>query len=134
MMRENPQILDLTDVLDSQEYRGCGIRVVSYQTGVNEWVPEACFWLRTRYGLRRLWIASFAPCFARPGLTFAEKIDADIWAFRLARELIDRTLPEFTDFTAKGGVREKSYITKVMQIVRGHSRSLQVLRESRYRY
>lgn len=130
-MGEKTEIFDLTDILDSQEYRGCGIRAVSYQAGANEWVPEACFWLRTRYGLRRLWIASFAHCFARPGLRFAEKIDADIWAFRLARELIDRTLPEFTDVTAKAGVREKSYVAKVMQIVRGR-RTLHVVRESRY--
>ncbi len=122
-MSDKTEILDLTD-LDLQEYRGCGIRVVSYQASANEWVPEACFWLRTRDGLRRLWIASFSHCFARPGLRFAEKIDADSWAFRLARELIDRTLAEFTDFTAKASVRhrQKSYLGKVVQIVRGRSR------------
>ncbi len=121
-MSEKTEILDLTDILDLQEYRGCGIRAVSYQTGANEWVPEACFWLRTRHGLRRLWIASFAHCFARPGLTFPEKMDADNWALRLARELIDRTLSEFTDSTPKAAVRQKSYVTKVLKLVRGRSR------------
>jgi hypothetical protein len=118
-MGEKTEILDLTDPLDSQEYRGCGIRAVSYKTRTNEWVPDACFWLRTRYGVRRLWVASFAHCFARPGLTFADKLGADDWAFRLARELIDRTLPEFTDATAKPPVKQKSYIAKVIRIVSG---------------
>jgi hypothetical protein len=118
-MSEKTEILDLTDALDSQEYRGCGIRAVSYKTRAEEWVPEACFWLRTRHGLRRLWVASFAHCFARPGLTFSDKLDADDWALRLARELIDRTLPEFTDTPAEPPVRKKNYLAKVIRIVSG---------------
>ncbi len=132
-MSDKNEILDLTDILDLQEYRGCGIRALSYKTGANEWVPEACFWLRTRHGLRRLWIASFAHCFARADLTFAKKIDADNWAFRLAQELIDKTLPEFTDFMAKAAVPQKSYMAKVIQIVRRPLSAIHVVKESKYR-
>jgi hypothetical protein len=120
-------------ILSTKEYRGCDIRAVSYKTGANEWVPEACFSLRTGHGLRRLWIASFAHCFARPDLTFARKIDADAWAFRRARELIDRTLPEFTDLTAKTVVRQKNYMAAVLQIVRRPLAAIQVAKESKYR-
>jgi hypothetical protein len=120
-------------ILITKEYRGCGIRALSYKTGASEWVPEACFWLRTRYGLRRLWIASFAHCFARPDLTFAKKIDADAWAFRLARELIDRTLPEFTDLTEKTEVEQKNYIRNVLKLVRRPLSAIQVARASKYR-
>ncbi len=116
-------MFDLTDALDAQEYRGCEIHAASYRTRANEWVPEACFWLRTQHGLRRLWVASFAHCFARPGLTFADKIGADDWACRLARELIDRTLPEFTDTAAKTSVTRKTCLTNVMRIIRGRPRS-----------
>ena len=120
-------------ILYTKEYRGCGIRAVSYKTSANEWVPEACFWLHTGHGLRRLWIASFAHCFARPDLTFAKKIDADAWAFRLARELIDRTLPEFTDPTAKTAVRQKNYMATVLKIVRRPLSAIHVVKESKYR-
>lgn len=120
-------------ILYTKEYRGCGIRAVSYKTGANEWVPEACFWLRTGHGLRRLWIASFAHCFARPDLTFPRKIDADAWAFRVARELIDRTLPEFTDLTAKTAVRQKNYMATVLKIVRRPLSAIHVVKESKYR-
>ncbi len=121
-MTEKTEMLDSTDALNSQEYRGCGIRAVSYRAGADKWVPEACFWFRTRSGVRRLWIASFAHCFARPDLTFTHKMDADSWAFQLARELIDRTLPEFIDSTARPAVKPKTYIAKVRQLVRSRPR------------
>ena len=120
-------------MLHTKEYRGCGIRAVSYKTGANEWVPEACFWLRTSHGLRRLWVARFAHCLARPDLTFARKIDADAWALRLARELIDRTLPEFIDSAAKAPVKEKNYMTKVIRMVRRPLTAIHVAKESKYR-
>src|SRR5512143_2254785 len=84
-------------MLNTKEYRGCGIQAASYKSGANDWVPQACFWLHTTQGWRRLWIGSFAHCLGRSDLTFSRKIDADKWAFRVARELIDKTLPEFTD-------------------------------------
>ncbi len=121
------------DILYMKQYRGCGIRALSYKTGANEWVPQACFWLHTDSGLRRLWIASFAHCFARPDPTFTKKIEADSYAFRLARELIDRALPEFTDSPAKPPVREKNYITRVIQMVRRPLTAIHVVKESKYR-
>jgi len=100
------------------EYHGCGIQAASYKSGANDWVPEACFWLHTTHGRRRLWIASFDHCFGRSDLTFSRKIDADLWAFRVARKLIDRTLPEFRDLTEKTDVRQRNCITRVLKIVR----------------
>jgi hypothetical protein len=120
-------------ILNTKEYRGCGIRALSYKTAANDWAPQACFWLHTHHGWRRLWIASFAHCFARPDLTFARKIDADAWACRLARELIDRTLPEFTDSTEKTEVEQKHYIRNVLKIVRRPLSAIHVARDSKYR-
>ena len=132
-MNEKTDIVELTDIFNLKEYRGCGIRAVSYKTGADEWVPEACFWLRTGHGLRRLWIASVAHCFARPDLTFARKIDADALASRLARELIDRTLPEFTDLTPETVVRQNNYMAKILRIVRRPLSAIHVVKESKYR-
>lgn len=120
-------------MLNTKEYRGCGIRAVSYKTGADEWVPEACFWLHTRDGLRRLWVASFAHCLARPDVTFARKIEADAWACRLAQELIDRTLPEFTDSAAKAPVKKQNYMTKVIRMVQRPLTAIQAAKESKYR-
>lgn len=124
---------DTGRILNTKEYRGCGIRAVSYKTGANDWVPQACFWLHTNRGRRRLWIASFAHCFARPDLTFAKKIDADNWAFRLARELIDRTLPEFTDLTENTDNQQNNCISKVLKIVRRPLSAIQVVKEHKFR-
>jgi len=73
------------------EYKGCGIRAFSYQARPGDWVPEACFWLYTADGWRRLWIKSFEQFFAGPHITFPSQKEADDFAFRLARLLIDRT-------------------------------------------
>jgi hypothetical protein len=122
----------LVGMLNTKEYRGCGIQAASYKSGANDWVPQACFWLQTADGWRRLWIASFAHCFGRSDLTFSRKIDADKWAFRVARELIDKTLPEFTDLTEKTDVRQTNYITRVLRIVRRPFSAISGLKDFKY--
>ena len=81
-------------ILDSMKHPGCGIRAVSYEVGPHSWLPEACVWLQTEIGLRRVWIHSFAHCFDAEQLTFSHKLAADNWAFVAAKTIIDRALEE----------------------------------------
>lgn len=120
-------------MLNTKEYRGCGIRAASYKSDGSDWVPQACFWIHTTQGWRRLWIGSFAHCFGRSDLTFSRKIDADMWAFRVARELIDRTLPEFTDLTETNDARQTNCIARLLKIVRRPFAAIPGLKEFRYR-
>jgi hypothetical protein len=120
-------------MLSTKEYRGCGIEAASYKSGAKDWVPEACFWLHTTQGWRRLWIASFAHCLGRFDLTFSRKIDADIWAFRVARDLIDRTLPEFMDFTEVTDGRQTNCIARLLNIVRRPFSTIPGLKDFAYR-
>ena len=79
-------------VIDSMKHRGCGIRTASYQVAPQAWLPEACVWLQTGNGLRRVWIHSFAHCFDAEKLTFTNKLEADDWALAAARAIVDRAL------------------------------------------
>ena len=74
------------------EYRGCGIRAASYELRPQSWLPEACVWLHTEAGHRKIWVHSFAHCFGAEELTFGDKIDADHWALEAARSIVDRAL------------------------------------------
>jgi len=76
----------------TREYRGCGIRAASYELRAQSWLPEACVWLHTEGGQRKMWIHSFAHCFAAEELTFQNKIAADHWALEAAKSIIDRAL------------------------------------------
>ena len=105
-------------ILNTKEYRGCGIQAASYKSGANDWVPQACFWLYTTQGWRRLWIGSFAHCMGRSNLTFSRKIDADKWAFQMARELIDKTLPEFSDLNEDTDLRQTNRMGQLLNLVR----------------
>ena len=79
---------------DSIEHRGCGVRSASYELAPQVWLPEACVWLQTETGFRRLWIHSFAHCFDAEKLTFSNKFEADDWALGAARAIVDRALDE----------------------------------------
>ena len=81
-------------LLDSMKHRDCAIRAASYEVGPQAWLPEACVWLQTEIGLRRVWIHSFAHCFAAEKLTFSSKLDADHWALVAAKSIIDRALDQ----------------------------------------
>jgi hypothetical protein len=72
------------------EHRGCGIKAASYEITPQSWLPEACVWLYTDAGHRKIWVHSFAHCFAAEELTFPNRLDADSWALVAARSIIDR--------------------------------------------
>ena len=74
------------------KHRGCGIRAASYEVAPQAWLPEACVWLQTESGLRRLWMHSFAHCFDAEKLTFTNRFEADNWAVVAARAIVDRAL------------------------------------------
>jgi hypothetical protein len=76
------------------EHRGCGIKAASYEVCPKSWLPEACVWLRTETGQRKLWVQSFVHCFTAEQLTFPNRFAADSWAFVAAKSIIDRALPE----------------------------------------
>ncbi len=76
------------------EHRGCGIRAASYEIEPRSWLPEACVWLETGAGRRKIWVHSFAHCFAADELTFPNQLDADSWALVAAKKIIDRALEE----------------------------------------
>ena len=79
-------------VVESMKHRDCGIRTASYEVAPQAWLPEACVWLQTESGLRRIWIHSFAHCFDAEKLTFTNKFEADNWALGAARAIVDRAL------------------------------------------
>jgi len=109
-----------SSILRTQEYKGCGIRAASYKVGPQDWVPEACLWIRTQTGSMRMWINSFAHCFETRELTFANETDADDCAFRLARRLIDKSLPDLdsnSPLSRSRGTRT-AYLSRILQIAR----------------
>ena len=120
-------------IFRATEYKGCGIRAASYKAGPRDWVPEACFWLQTESGMRRLWVNSFAHCLATQELTLPNKIEADAWAFRLARSLIDRTLPEFEAVTEPSTLTRNACLEKMMRLARRPLSAYNMLRDYRFR-
>jgi hypothetical protein len=88
------------ELVHSINHRGCGIRTASYPVGPETWLPEACVWLQTEAGLRRVWVHSFAHCFDAEKLTFPNKLDADGWALGAARTIIDRALEQLASSVA----------------------------------
>ena len=104
-------------IMRTQEYKGCGIHAASYKVGP-EWVPEACFWVRTRNGWTRMWINSFAHVFEIPELTFSSETEADACAFRLARRLIDKTLPDLNSPISRIGGTRAAYLSRILHIAR----------------
>ena len=105
-------------IMRTQEYKGCGIHAASYKVGP-DWVPEACLWVRSKDGWTRMWINSFVQFFEIPELTFSSESEADACAFRLARRLIDKTLPDLNSpiISRSGGTRA-AYLSKILQIAR----------------
>lgn len=104
-------------IMRTQEYKGCGIHAASYKVGT-DWIPEACFWVRTKTGWTRMWINSFARFFEIPELTFPSENEADACAFRLARRLIDKTLPDLNSPISRIGSTRAAYLVKILQIAR----------------
>ena len=100
-----------------REYKGCGIQPASLSRGPNDWLPEACFWLHTDTGWRRLWVASFTHCLPGAEMTFPSQIDADGWAFHLARQLIDKILPDLATSVRTDNNGQKNYAAKLIGLV-----------------
>lgn len=85
--------------LAAKEHRGCNIRVASYEVGPQTWIPEACVSLNADLGSRKLWVRSFAHCFASENVTFNNRTEADHWALSAAKVIIDKALPEISAAT-----------------------------------
>ena len=118
-------------IFRTKEHKGCGIRAASYQIKPGKWVPEACFSVYTESGWLQLWIQSFAHCFSMPDLTCSNKIEADNWAFRMARTVIDKTLPEFDRHERSTGAKFHllTCFTKMWGIARHPFSTHGILRE-----
>jgi hypothetical protein len=91
-------------ISNTLEHRGGGIRAASYEVAPKSWLPEACVWVHMETGARKIWVHSFAHCFAAEELTFASKLDADCWALVTAKSIIDRAFeqPESSSPTRVG--------------------------------
>lgn len=89
------------------EHRGCGIRAASYEVEPARWLPEACVWVRMETGARKIWVHSFAHCFAAEQLTFPNKLDADNWALVAAKSIIDRAVEQL-DTSVQTGTRPRA--------------------------
>jgi hypothetical protein len=105
-------------VLRTQEYKGCGIRAASYKIGPEDWVPEACFWVRSKNGWTRMWVNSFAHFFEVYDLTFTSENDADTCAFNIARRLIDKTQHDLNSPISLNTRRRAASILKLLQFAR----------------
>jgi hypothetical protein len=116
-------------VVRTQQYKGCGIRAASYKIGPEDWVPEACFWVRSKNGWTRMWVNSFAHFFEVYDLTFASETDADTCAFNLARRLIDKTQHDLNSPISLNTRRRAASILKMLQIAR-QSLSIHRVRKS----
>jgi hypothetical protein len=119
-------------ILRTTEHRGCGITAASYRSGNGDWIPEACFWLITEVGWRRLWINSFSHYFGPREATFKSKIEADNCALRIARTLIDKTLPEFDMPSSISLPSSTSYFAKIIAIARRPISTLSRIKKFKY--
>lgn len=109
--------IELSSGFRAKEYKGCDIRAASYKSGAQDWTPQACFWIHTENGPRRVWTTSFAHCFGLQGFAFKSKIEADNCAFRMAQTLIDKTLPELQHNPPRLS-SPGTYISKILAFVR----------------
>lgn len=115
----------------SVDHRGCGIRAASYSVGPEAWLPEACVWLQTDTGLRRIWVHSFAHCFAAEKLTFANKVDADGWALVAAKIIIDRALEQVKSAVSTDAPRTSEAAVRGWALACNALRALRRLRPGR---
>jgi len=118
-------------VIDSMKHRGCGIRAASYEVEPQAWLPEACVWLHTETGLRRVWIHSFAHCFDAEKLTFANKLEADDWALGAARAIVDRALDKAESSAAPCAAKTAKAATSMWHLARYSMLALSCFKLSR---
>jgi len=110
------------------EHRGCGIRAASYEVEPTRWQPEACVWVRMETGARKLWVHSFAHCFAAEQLTFGNKLDADNWAMVAAKSIIDRAFEQLEPSTQDRTGSQTNRLSRIWGLTR---RSLSTLDRSK---
>lgn len=99
-------------------HRGCDIRVASYEVESARWLPEACMVVKTENGPRRIWVHSFAHCFAAEHLTFANKVDADNWALVAAKSIIDRAFEPLESLDKAKPRPEANYLSRAFELTR----------------
>jgi hypothetical protein len=121
-------------ISDTLEHRGCGIKAASYEVSPASWLPEACVWLHTGSGQRKLWVRSFAHCFAAEQLTFPNRLDADSWALVAAKTIIDRALEQLNLPTGASLARSDAPITGVWRMARHSVSALGNLNPFRFRH
>lgn len=114
-------------VSNTLEHRGCGIRAASYEVAPTCWLPEACVWVRMETGARKLWVHSFAHCFAAEQLTFGNKLDADNWALVAAKSIIDRAFEQIEPSTQNRTGPRANRLSRIWELTR---RSLSVRQRS----
>jgi len=111
------------------EHRGCGLRAASYEVEPTCWLPEACVWVRMETGARKIWVRSFAHCFAAEQLTFGNKLDADNWALVAAKSIIDRVFEQLEPSTQSRTGRRTNRLSRIWASTR---RSLSTLDRSKF--
>jgi hypothetical protein len=121
---------DASLISNTLEHRGCGIRAASYEVAPTRWLPEACVWVRMETGARKLWVHSFAHCFAAEQLTFGNKLDADNWALVAAKSIIDRAVEQLEPSTQNRTGRRTNRLSRIWASTR---RSLSALDRSKSR-
>jgi hypothetical protein len=109
---------DQSLISNTLEHRGCGIRAASYEVEPTRWLPEACVWVRMETGARKIWVHSFAHCFAAEQLTFANKLDADNWALVAAKSIIDRTFEQIDTYSPTQTGRRVTFLSRLWSVTR----------------
>lgn len=118
----------------TKEHRGCNIRVASYEVRPRTWIPEACVSLNTDLGSRKLWVRSFAHCFASENVTFKNQTEADDWALSAAKVIIDKALPEISATTLPSVELATKSLSAVLRIARLSVRALDHFRHLIHRH
>ena len=105
-------------ISNTLEHRGCGIRAASYEVEPTRWLPEACMWMRMETGARKIWVHSFAHCFAAEQLTFGNKLDADNWALVAAKSIIDRAFEQLDSSRQTRTGPRANYLSRLWSLTR----------------
>jgi hypothetical protein len=109
---------DTTVISHTLEHRGCGIRAASYEISPQSWLPEACVWLHTEFGNRKIWVHSFAHCFAAEELRFSNRLEADSWALSAAKAIIDRAMETSQLRAFRRSVRSAPRLFRLLGVAR----------------
>jgi hypothetical protein len=107
-------------------------RVASYKFARKQ-VPSIVS-LNTDLGSRKLWVRSFAHCFASENVTFDNRNEADHWALTAAQAIIDKALPEFSAATLPGFEFLTKRLWGLLRIARLPVRALDRFRHLMHRH